>query len=1676
MLLFTGIANAQVSSSLWKLSSGELVPVNSSWSLLLPYLAGSGTSCVQVNNSGDFSVTGSPCGGSGSTPGGSSGQVQYNANGTFGGTPTTTVSAGTGVSFSTFTVLGSTPVVITSTGASTFGSTSISAIGPILWNSALAQISTSFSTSTQNSFTAQNIFTSLFATLASTTNATTTNLAIVGVGAINCNSTSALTTNSSGVVGCTAQPQGTVTSVTGTYPVQSTGGVTPAISLAFGTTTSNTWAGTQTFTNSPIFSTLTTGGTVNANTTGSLYTSATTTLSGTANQLTVSNSPVIFGNTPSVLSLPSLVIFPSNASTTDFSTGYGSTTSAFIGTLTLPLLTGTNCLQEVNGVVGSAGAACGSGSGGVGTIATSSLETAGQIGYFTTTSGYPARESGEATGTITGTANQITVTGTGYSLLGNVAFSLPAQVNLTNITASGGATSTSFQNANLASTTNLIVSSLLTGCLQASAGGTVSSTGSGCGSSSGLSSYDAFTHPAANQSATTSLMISTGGILVNSASSTISFLSIGNSTTTNATTTSLAVTNIAAKNLLYTGTGGSVGGLSTTSTNNIGLSPRLKTWTVAANGGGDFTTIQAALTACGTSGTGGIIYLTDSSYTIASTLTIPGSFCTLEGNGVTGTTINVPGNTVTTAIKTSAAASQWTEDGLDHLYFSQTNGTPQGVCIDLSNMSFFSINHVDCDNFGTDLRFNDTQNITFYDTIQNFLGQIFTGTPTAPTFGINASSTDPSNDNNFYNVHFALESTAANAGTCVSLNNNQAFQFFGLTCEPNDSTNEYGVVMASSSAAGGTNNGTFDNYISGYYEEGATKASIKIGTTATGGALVMNNTFVNAQVSDPILDSSQSVDTYIGIDNTLSSPPLAALFPGLISAASSTIGAGGKTTGLTINGGSTTTLLANFPGGLISHVTSGTTVPIIAESDSSGVPIALIAEDGTNFADTSSVAKFLDQNSSDSGATVEISNAGTGNSIQVENATKNLFVVTAAGIASTTNLNISALGTPAGSFLAVNQTGQVIATTTPSGGGGSLTGTTGQVAYFSGTNTAVGTSSLFITSNKNVGVGTTTPGSLFSVQGNSLFSGNLNLAALNATSSINTSGTTGGYYIDNNLILQASSSLQDTYVGQQAGNTSSGSANQNVAVGYQSLQNLTNGQHDTAVGFQNMQNITTSSHLTAIGYNVLSNATSSVNFMIGIGEGALQGASVGGAIVNGGDMIGIGNDALQNFTNAFADDAVGDDALQNLTTGSYDVAVGYRVLQDNTTGQFDTGVGEGIMENFISGNQNSGFGNDALNNLVTGNNNSAFGEDALQNATTTSDNTAAGFGALNGNTNGNYTITGNDDAAVGEDALQNYITNNNSTAMGFKSINNASSSNDNTAFGYQAMQGNTSGNLTISGNQNTVIGENSLQNYIAASSNSTLGFDAGNNVSSGSNNIIIGADPSKLNTLSTGSNNIILGFGTSATTSSATNSLNIGNILYGTGLTSGSAASTNAAIGIGTSTPWGYFSLNPNGIGAGPVFAIGSTTNTLLTLFANGSTTINNAYGTPLFQINGASTTAPQLIVQATSTGNTLFSIDQYGGIFASSTGATPTIACSPSGGTITAGSNDTTGDFTTGTLSTSCTITYASAKPVTPEVFLQQSGTVVIPGVSSRSTTGFTVSLSATVTGDNISYFTIQP
>lgn len=100
-----------------------------------------------------------------------------------------------------------------------------------------------------------------------------------------------------------------------------------------------------------------------------------------------------------------------NATSSLFSTIYGSTTNAFIGTLTLPLITGTQCLHSISGVVSGTGSDCGSGGG----------------------STYPFALTGNATSTLTQFNGGLTAFAS--STIGN-----GTQVG--GLTISGGATTT----------------------------------------------------------------------------------------------------------------------------------------------------------------------------------------------------------------------------------------------------------------------------------------------------------------------------------------------------------------------------------------------------------------------------------------------------------------------------------------------------------------------------------------------------------------------------------------------------------------------------------------------------------------------------------------------------------------------------------------------------------------------------------------------------------------------------------------------------------------------------------------------------------------------------------------------------------------------------------------------------------------------------------------------------------------------------------------------------------------------------------------------------------------------------------------------------------------------------------------------------------------------------------
>ena len=132
---------------------------------------------------------------------------------------------------------------------------------------------------------------------------------------------------------------------------------------------------------------------------------------------------------------------------------------------------------------------------------------------------------------------------------------------------------------------------------------------------------------------------------------------------------------------------------------------------------------------------------------------------------------------------------------------------------------------------------------------------------------------------------------------------------------------------------------------------------------------------------------------------------------------------------------------------------------------------------GGNLANLSATNGTLTFSGSYNGSSAQTVGLNLGNS-DWWTATQNFTNASTSEFTATSSVWFTSLGTPAGAFLAVNPQGLLISTTTPSI---SLSGTQGQVAYFSGTNVAAGTSTLAISAAGNIGIGTSTPWAQLSV-------------------------------------------------------------------------------------------------------------------------------------------------------------------------------------------------------------------------------------------------------------------------------------------------------------------------------------------------------------------------------------------------------------------------------------------------------------------------------------------------------------------------------------------------------------------------------------------------------------------
>lgn len=306
-------------------------------------------------------------------------------------------------------------------------------------------------------------------------------------------------------------------------------------------------------------------------------------------------------------------------------------------------------------------------------------------------------------------------------------------------------------------------------------------------------------------------------------------------------------------------------------------------------------------------------------------------------------------------------------------------------------------------------------------------------------------------------------------------------------------------------------------------QQQGTITSLTFSAPLTGGTITTNGT-VGITQSSTVADGYLSSVNFNIFNNKVSSSSLdlvrdwsvqgnGYLAPtttrGIIVNASSTIGNGTQAGGLTINGGATTT------GNVLIGASATATFGTLEVSNSGDVSAFVISapqivnqpgfavygasgdgqSGGKAFSIFVSGENFSRTQFSTNGG-VGFGPGSAGRDVWLTRSTTNSFLISSnqtvtgtanlaiTGTASTTNLTVSSAGGTAGcATFSVN--GTISNTGSACGGGGGGTGTLGQNAYFSGTNTVTGTSTLFEDVTTFVGIGSTSPFAKFSIQANS---------------------------------------------------------------------------------------------------------------------------------------------------------------------------------------------------------------------------------------------------------------------------------------------------------------------------------------------------------------------------------------------------------------------------------------------------------------------------------------------------------------------------------------------------------------------------------------------------------------
>jgi len=378
--------------------------------------------------------------------------------------------------------------------------------------------------------------------------------------------------------------------------------------------------------------------------------------------------------------------------------------------------------------------------------------------------------------------------------------------------------------------------------------------------------------------------------------------------------------------------------------------------------------------------------------------------------------------------------------------------------------------------------------------------------------------------------------------------------------------------------------------------------------------------------------------------------------------------------------------------------------------------------------------------------------------------------------------------------------------------------------------------------------------------------------------------------------LSTNPASNNTAVGSNAlryiNNTNGGG---NVGVGRQTGISVTSGANNTLLGYQagasGTNNLTTGSNNIILGYNAAASAAT-VSNEITLGDANISHFRIPGIGVSfsegGGVVTGIMTASSFKLLDGSAVGGVESDAQYNTvagtnagdaitSNGTNNTAFGYNAITDVTEGDDNTAVGfEAGLQANASTFKNTFIGSRAGRNVTTGTRNTYIGYDAGRSTSNKSTSTCVGY-------NAGLSHDGSDVVCVGSGAGENVHTG--CVSIGAHSGGNSSGTNQ-VFIGYNCgkdLTGNSSKNTLVGyghfgsnsgardnntgvgygaawkcqGDNNTFVGTETLENALGAANNSVFGYKAGDLITTGDNNIVIGAnaDPSS----ATVSNEVTIG-------------------------------------------------------------------------------------------------------------------------------------------------------------------------------------------------------------------------